>query len=75
MVELTLLALLNSIGDNFCKYRAEGNDSYKSLLLSYSDASQKYGVNEVKGVIEKSSNLSVAAVAVAITKCPQHLSN
>ena len=73
MFELTLLALLNSVGDNFCKYRSEGNDSYKSLLLSYSDVSEKYGVQEVKKVIQKSSNLSIAAVAVAATKCPQHL--
>ena len=75
MIELTLLALLNSVGDNFCKYRSEGNDSYKSLLLAYSDASEKYGVNEVKTVIEESSNLSIAAIAVAVTKCPQHLKN
>ena len=73
MVELTLLALLNTVGDNFCKYRAEGSDSYKSLLLSYSDASAKYGVKEVKAVVKKSSNLSIAAVAIAATKCPQHL--
>ena len=73
MVELTLLALLNSVGDNFCKYRAEGNDSYKSLLLAYSDSNEKYGIKEVKQVIEKSSNLSIAAVAIAVTKCPQYL--
>jgi len=73
MVELTLLVLLNSIGDNFCKYKSEGNDTYKSLLLSYSDASQKYGVSEVKTVIEDSSNLSIAAIAVAMTKCPNYL--
>ena len=73
MLELTLMALLNTIGDNFCKYRSEGNDSYKSLLLSYSDASEKYGVTKVKTVIKESSNISIAAVAVAATKCPQHL--
>ena len=73
MVELTLLALLNSVGDNFCKYRSEGNDSYKSLLLSYSDASEKYGVKEVKKVIQDSSNLTIAAVAIAASKCPQFL--
>ena len=73
MVELTLLALLNSVGDNFCKYRAEGNDSYKSLLLAYSDVSGEYGVEQVKDVIERSSNLSIAAVAVVATKCPQLL--
>ena len=73
MVELTLLALLNFVGDNFCKYRSEGNDTYKALLLSYSDANEKYGVRDVKEVINSSSNLSIAAVAVAVTKCPQHL--
>tara|TARA_Y100001968_G_scaffold328572_1_gene376015 strand:- start:1832 stop:2053 length:222 start_codon:yes stop_codon:yes gene_type:complete len=73
MLELTLIALLNTVGDNFCEYRSEGNDSYKSLLLSYSDASSKYGIKEVKEVINSSSNLTIAAIAVAATKCPQHL--
>ncbi|WP_320664759.1 hypothetical protein [Prochlorococcus sp. MIT 1223] len=73
MVELTLIALLNTIGDNFCKYRSEGNDNYKSLLLSYSDASEKHGLKEVRKVIKESSNISIAAVAVAVSKCPQHL--
>ena len=73
MLELTLSALLNTVGDNFCKYRAEGNDNYKSLLLSYSDASEKYGVKKVKETIEESSNISFAAVAVAVTKCPHLL--
>ena len=39
MIELTLLTLLNYVGDNFCEYRNLGHDNYKSLLLSYSDAS------------------------------------
>ncbi|ABX08344.1 hypothetical protein [Prochlorococcus marinus] len=73
MVELTLLALLNSVGENFCEYRSAGNDTYKSLLLSYSDASQEYGVNEVKKVIKDSDGLNFSAVAVAMLKCPQHL--
>ena len=73
MLELTLLALLNTVGDNFCEYRSKGNDSYKSLLLSYSDASEKYGVKEVKDLVHSSSNLTIAAIAVAATKCPQHL--
>tara|TARA_B100000700_G_scaffold234504_1_gene259948 strand:+ start:182 stop:403 length:222 start_codon:yes stop_codon:yes gene_type:complete len=73
MIELTLMTLLNTVGDNFCKYRSEGNDTYKSLLLSYSDASEKYGTQEVKEVIEGSTNLTIAAVAVAVTKCPNHL--
>jgi len=73
MVELTLIALLNAVGENFCEYRASGNDSYKSLLLSYSDASQEYGIEEVKEVIKDSESLNYSAVAVAMLKCPQHL--
>ena len=73
MVELTLLALLNFVGDNFCEYRNLGHDNYKSLLLSYSDASEKYGPLKVKQVIEKSENFKVAAIAIAAVKCPQHI--
>ncbi len=73
MIELTLIALLNTIGDNFCEYRSEGNDNYKALLLSYSDASAKYGVKKVKTVIETSEGLNISAVSVALMKCPQHL--
>ena len=43
MIELTLLTLLNYVGDNFCEYRNLGHDNNKSLLLSYSDASNKFG--------------------------------
>ena len=73
MIELTLLTLLNYVGDNFCEYRNLGHDNYKSLLLSYSDASNKFGPLEVKKVIEKSENFKVAAVAIAAIKCPQHI--
>ena len=73
MFELTLITLLNYVGDNFCEYRNLGNDNYKSLLLSYSDASEKYGPLEVKKVILKSDNFKVAAVAIAAIKCPQHI--
>ncbi len=73
MIELTLLTLLNFVGDNFCEYRNVGHDNYKSLLLSYSDASQKFGPLEVKKVIEESDNFKVAAIAIAAIKCPQHI--
>ena len=73
MIELTLLTLLNFVGDNFCEYRNLGHDNYKSLLLSYSDASEKFGPLEVKKVIEKSDNFKVAAIAIAAIKCPQHI--
>ena len=59
--------------DNFCEYRNLGHDNYKSLLLSYSDASNKFGPLEVKKVIEKSENFKVTAVAIAAIKCPQHI--
>ena len=73
MIELTLLTLLNYVGDNFCEYRDLGHDNYKSLLLSYSDASNKFGPLEVKKVIENSDNFKVQAVAIAAIKCPQHI--
>ena len=73
MVELTLMVLLNFIGDNFCEYKSEGNDTYKSLLLAYSDASEKYGVTEGKTVIKEAEALNFSAVAVALLKCPQHI--
>ena len=73
MIELTLLTLLNYVGDNFCEYRNLGHDNYKSLLLSYSDASNKFGPLEVKNVIENSKDFKVAAVAIAALKCPQYI--
>ena len=73
MIELTLLTLLNFVGNNFCEYRNVGHDNYKSLLLAYSDASEKFGPLEVKKVIENSDNFKVAAIAVAAIKCPQHV--
>ena len=73
MIELTLLTLLNFVGDNFCEYRNVGYDNYKSLLLAYSDASEKFGPLKVKKIIEKSDNFKVAAIAIAAVKCPQHI--
>ena len=71
MVELSLLTLLNLVGNNFCEYRNIGYDNYKSLLLAYSDASYKFGSLEVKKVIKESDNFKVAAIAVAAVKCPK----
>jgi len=73
MVELSLLTLLNFVGNNFCEYRNIGYDNYKSLLLAYSDASNEFGSLKVKKVIEKSDNFKVAAVAVAAVKCPKYI--
>ena len=73
MVELSLLTLLNLVGNNFCEYRDFGYDNYKSLLLAYSDASHKFGPLKVKNVIENSDNFKVAAIAVAAVKCPKYI--
>jgi len=73
MVELTLMILLNSVANKFCEYRSEGSDTYRSLLLAYSDASEKYGVQEVRSVIQNSEGLNFSAVAMGLLKCPQHL--
>ena len=73
MVELSLLTLLNFVGNNFCEYRDAGYDNYKSLLLAYSDASNEFGTLKVKNVIEKADNIGVAAIAVATVKCPQYI--
>ena len=75
MIELSLITLLNYVGENFCEYRNLGHDNYKSLLLSYSDASHKYGPLEVKSVIENSKDFKVTAVAIAALKCPQFIVN
>ena len=73
MVELSLLTLLNLVGNNFCEYRDNGYDNYKSLLLAYSDASYEFGPLKVKNVIKNSDNFKVAAVAVAAVKCPKYI--
>tara|TARA_Y100000589_G_scaffold243940_1_gene231602 strand:- start:24 stop:251 length:228 start_codon:yes stop_codon:yes gene_type:complete len=73
MVELSLLTLLNLVGNNFCEYRDIGYDNIKSLLLAYSDASNEFGPLRVKKVIEKADNFKVAAVAVAAVKCPKYI--
>ncbi len=73
MVELSLLTLLNLVGNNFCEYRDIGYDNYKSLLLAYSDASNEFGPLKVKNVIQKSDNFKVAAIAVAAIKCPKYI--
>ena len=73
VVELTLTVLLNFVGDKFCEYRSEGTDTYKSVLLAYSDASDRYGIRKVKEIIRDSQGLNFSAVATALLKCPQHL--
>ena len=73
MNELTLLTLLNFVGTGFCEYKDKGHDTYKSLLLAYSDASEKYGVQEVRAVIEESTGFKTGAIAMAMIKCHKHI--
>ncbi len=73
MIELTLLALLNSVATDFCEYRREDNDVLKSVLLAYTDANEKFGSANVKEVIETSDNIKVLAIATVVTKCPTQL--
>ncbi len=70
MIELTLVTLLETMSVDFCEYKAEGNGTYKSLLLSYSNASEKYGIDKVKSVIESSENLKKTAAEVFLKRCP-----
>lgn len=73
MIELTLMALLNSVATDFCKYRNLDNDVLKSVLLAYTDANQKYGSDNVKEVVQKSNNIKFLAIATVVTKCPTQL--
>lgn len=73
MIELTLVTLLNTVATEFCMYRDQGNDTLKSVLLSYSYANEKYGGTEVRKVIKDSMGIEVAALAAVASKCPNHL--
>ena len=70
MIELTLVTLLETMSVDFGEYKAEENVTYKSLLLSYSNASEKYGIDKVKSVIESSENLKKTAAEVVLKRCP-----
>ena len=73
MIELTLVTLLETMSVDFCEYKAEENGTYKYLLLSYSNASEKYGIDIVKSVIESSENLKKTAAEVVLKRCPDVL--
>jgi len=73
MAELTLLTLLNFVASDFCASREQGMDTLKSVLISYSKANDKFGGSKVRSVIDKSSAIEVAALAVVATKCPSLL--
>ena len=65
-MELTLLTLLNYVGDNFWEYTNLGHDNYRSLVSSYSYASNKFGRLEFTKVIVSSQNYKVTAVAITV---------
>jgi len=70
MIELTLVTLLETMSVDFCEYKSAENGTYKSLLLAYSNASEKYGIDTVRSVIESSEDLRKAAFEAAVKQCP-----
>jgi len=73
MIELTLSALLSTVAVDFCKHRNDGKEVLQSVLLAYSAANDKYGGENVRKVISKSSNIEVQAIAQVVSKCPDKL--
>ena len=73
MIELTLSTLLSTVAVDFCKHRNDGKEVLQSVLLAYSNANDKYGGENVRNLISKSSNIEVQAVAQVVTKCPDKL--
>jgi hypothetical protein len=73
MVTLTLTALLSYMSADFCHNRASGYDTVRSVLISYSNASTKFGVNNVREVIRDNRNLEAVAIASVVARCPSRL--
>tara|TARA_R100000008_G_C3545613_1_gene147374 strand:- start:569 stop:793 length:225 start_codon:yes stop_codon:yes gene_type:complete len=71
MVELSLITLLETMSVDFCKYKSEGEDTYKALLISYSNASEIYGIGTVKKTIQESYDLKKTAALMAKKRCPE----
>ena len=73
MIELTLSTLLSTVAVDFCKHRNDGKEVLPAVLLAYSAANDKYGGENVRKVISKSSNIEVQAIAQVVSKCPDKL--
>ena len=73
MAELTLITLLNFVGTNFCVERTRGIDTLKSVLVAYSKANDKFGGSNVRRVVLNSPGIEAAAIAIAVSKCPNQL--
>ena len=73
MAELTLLTLLNFVATDFCSSKVRGMDTLKSVLVAYSKANDKFGGANVRRVVLNSPGLEAAAIAIAVSKCPNQL--
>lgn len=73
MVELTLATLLNTIATDFCELRRNDTSLLTSVLISYSNANDKYGGENVRRVINESIGIEPLAVAAVVSQCPEQL--
>ncbi len=73
MIELTLISFLSLVGVNFCDYRKEDHNNNVSILLAYSDASEMWGVQDVKKLVMDTENIDTKAYVFIKNICPQHL--
>ena len=72
-MNLTLVILLNFVSTDFCRNRAAGMDTLKSVLVAYSKANDTFGGANVRRVINNSVGLEALAITTVVAKCPQHL--
>ena len=70
MIELTLIALLDSMAPRFCHYKKSGLDTTKATLLAYSEMHDKYKSSDIRRVVEDGKGLNQIAVAIIATTCP-----
>lgn len=70
---LTLAILLTAMSGDYCELRSKGNNQVKSVLVAFHRAQQKHDPQEVEKILLQTDGLGTMAVAVAATRCPQHL--
>jgi len=70
MIELTLVALLESMAPKFCEYKTQGHDDTKAMLLAYSDMHDKYPSKSIRRAVSDGRGLKQIAVATVLLNCP-----
>ena len=70
---LTLTILLTSMSGDYCQLRSQGHNQVKSTLIAFHRAQQQHDPKEVEKILLETNGLGTMAVAVAATRCPQHL--